>query len=112
MAEWQSEDVVDESLANQKTILVQAAAPAVSYEGQTWSCTSSDPPLLKTYDLTNTQWMEHRSRYYLNLSKGYKTQSQPLQLNGGIKLHHDSGSAHNAFLYFKANGLIWGVRSQ
>lgn len=107
-----AEDVADEMLCNQKTVLVQAAAPVTSYSGQVWVCTSSDPPLTKVYDPKNTQWMEHEAGYYNNFSQGYKTLGKPLTLNGGMMVHHDSGSASNAFLYFKANNLWFGVRSQ
>jgi len=111
MAEWIAENVVDEQLGNQKTVLVQAAVPTTAYDGQVWTCTSSDPPLVKMYDLTNTQWMEHHSRYYRSETDGYKTRG--LTLNGGLALQYDSGgttTSGDTFLYFKANGEWWGVK--
>lgn len=113
MAEWEDEDVVTEILANTKTILVQNAAPTVAYDGQVWSCTSSDPPLLKTYDGTNTQWMEHADRNYSSSTDGYKPKSRP-SLNGRLALQFDSASttySGHTFLYFKANNVIYGVKS-
>jgi len=112
MSTFTSDQLVDEAIANQKFILIQAAAPAVSYDGQIWACTSSDPPIVKTYDDTNSKWLDHHQRYYRNFSQGYKPLSQPLSINGSLAVHHDSGSSNNVYLYFKANGLFWGVRSQ
>lgn len=113
MSEWSDEDVVDEQLGNQKMVLVQAAAPATAYSGQVWVCTSSDPPLVKVYDATNTQWMERNTAYYRSASDGYKTQGKPLTLNGGLAIQYDSGgtaTSGDVFLYFKANNLWWGVK--
>ena len=112
MSEFTTDQLTDEATANQKFILVQAASPNVAYDGETWGCTSSDPPLLKTYDATNTRWMEKHMNQYLNITQGYKPLSQPTTLHGDLSLQHDSGSSDNVFLYFKANGLFWGVRSQ
>jgi len=114
MSEWTAEDVVDEQLGNQKTVLVQAAAPVTAYDGQVWTCTSSDPPLVKTYDLTNTQWMENHQRPYYSGSKGYKIQVQEA-LNGGLSLQRDTDGASTSgdvFLYFRANGEWFGVKGQ
>ena len=107
-----TDDLIDQQTANTKFILIQAAAPSTPYDGQVWMCTSSDPPLLKVYDTTNTHWMENHMKQYLNFSQGYKPLSQPVTLHGDLSLQHDSGSSNNVYLYFKANGLFWGVRSQ
>lgn len=113
MAEWVNEDVVDEMLANQKTVLVQSADPTNKYEGQMWTNTSSDPPLVKNYDLTNTQWMEYGTRHYKDFSQGFKPEGAPApHLHGGLMVQHDSGSSSNAFLFYRANDLWWGTRSQ
>ena len=112
MSEFTSDQLIDEATANQKFVLVQAAAPTTPYDGQVWVCTSSNPPLIKTYDATNTQWAEKHLTRYLNFSQGYKPLSQPVTLHGDLSLQHDSGSSNNAFLYFKANDLWWGVRSK
>ena len=105
-----SDDVIEENVANTKFILVQAEPPAISYFGETWVCTSSDPPLLQTYDAVNEQWMKHHSRFYHSFSQAYKTLTE--QLDGGLSIQHDSGSGADTYLYFKANGLWWGVKAQ
>ena len=110
MSEWTSGQVVTETLANQKFVLVQAAAPSTAYEGQVWSCTSSNPLLVKSYDDTNTQWMEHRPRTYEAVSD-LKTQPRlngvPV-LNGSLFIHYSTSGAQTRLL-MRSNNRFWGL---
>jgi len=78
-----------------------------------WNCTSSDPPITKVYDSTNGRWLDHHARYYRTLNYGYKTQGDIKTINGFISIQDDNSGPYsgNVFLYFKANGLWWGVKN-
>ena len=109
-----SDDLIDEQVANTKFVLVQAAAPTAKYDGQMWACTSSDPPLLETYDDTNTQWMQRHINQYQTGTLAYRTLSSPPTLNGALNLCYSTGGATTSgktLLYFKANGLWWGKQN-
>ena len=111
---YTSGDVVTVQCVNVKEAIIQAAAPSTKYDGQSWHCTSSNPPLVQVYDLTNTQWMKHHPIYHKSASDGYKVQSRPM-LDGGANVHYDSGSVNlsgSTFFYFKANGVYWGLKNQ
>ena len=115
MSELTTRELIDEAIANQKFILVQAAAPAVAYNGQVWSCTSSDPLLLQIYDTTNTRWIQRHSVSYLTGADGYKTRSSPPTLGGDLSIQYSVGGVQTSgqtFLYFKANGLWWGIKNE
>ena len=104
-----SGSVVDEITANQKMVLIQDSAPTNAYSGQVWTCTSSDPPLVKIYDAKNSQWMERREVTYrsgVNLFKPLL--GSPKTLNGHLSIQHDTASGVT-YLYFKSNSAWYGL---
>ena len=108
-------DLIDEQTANTKFILVQATAPSPSYDGVVWVCTSSDPPLLQTRDETNSRWIQRHSQQYYTGTLAYRSWGNPPTLNGDLDLRYSTGgttTSGQVFLYFKANGLWWGVTTQ
>jgi hypothetical protein len=107
-------ELIDEQVANQKFVLVQAAAPAATYDGQVWVCTSSDPPLLEIRDETNSKWMQRHSVAYSAGTDAYKPLSSPPTLGGDLSIQYATGgdqTSGQTFLYFKANGLWWGKKN-
>jgi len=102
MAEWETNDLMTAALKNQKNIYVGAAAPGTAYDGQVWVCTSSDPPLVKVYDDTNTQWMEHHQVFYETVVSGQMPATTPI-LNGAVAVTYDTEQS-SCTLYVRANG--------
>lgn len=89
MAEWVQGDKMTVALMNQKTVYIGAAAPATPYDGQVWNCTSSNPPLVKSYDLTNTRWQEHHEARYETVNSG-QTPISGVYLNGTLCVAYDT----------------------
>lgn len=107
MAEWANEDVADEMLCNQKTVLVQAGAPTTAYEGQVWVCTSSDPPIMKVYDDTNTQWMDRPPAWYESV--GYiKEPAHAPVVNGTLVIQYNTNIS-STVLFMRADNDWWGL---
>lgn len=102
MAEWTTEDLRTQELSNQKNIYVGTAAPGTAYDGQVWVCTSSDPPLVKVYDNTNSQWMEHHQVFYETVLSGQMPATTPI-LNGAVAVTYDTEQSSTT-LYARANG--------
>ena len=99
MSSWTSGQVITEGGANQKFVLIQAAAPSNSYEGQMWVCTSSDPPLLKVYDDTNAAWMERRQIEYESITEDFdKKPDVTPHLFGTLVVQYNSGTG-KTYLY-------------
>jgi len=87
------EDVVTEQSANTKYILIQAAAPNNDYDGQIWENTSSDPPLLKIYDTTNTAYMERRPIWYeVTAATVTEVPAASPTLDGTLVVQYSSGT--------------------
>lgn len=93
MAEWSTNDLRTSALSNQKNVLVQAAAPGTAYDGQVWSCTSSDPPLVKVYDDTNSQWMEYHPVYYETQTGAWANPAVTPVTNGTLVVLYNSTQA-------------------
>jgi len=102
MAEWTTATKMAPTIMNQKTVYVGAAVPATPYDGQIWVCTSSDPPLVKVYDTTNTQWLEHHSVRYETVASGQLPASGVI-LNGTISVAYDTGMSSTK-IFARANG--------
>ena len=103
MSEWSLYDEITVALMNQKTIYVGAVVPAVIYEGQVWIDTSTDPSLLKIYDLTNTAWQEYRPVYYETQAGAWAAPTQTPILNGTIVVTYNSTSVATR-IYYRSNG--------
>jgi len=101
MSSWTSGQVVTEALANQKFILVQAAAPSTAHEGQVWCCTSSDPLLVKSYDDTNTAWVTNTPVWYKS-NASFAPPVDGKNLNGSLTLRYDSGES-KTYLWLTSN---------
>jgi hypothetical protein len=109
-----ADDLADQQTANMKLILVQAGAPTTAYDGQVWACTSSDPLLLQMRDDTNSRWVQLHQRQYETGALAYKTWGAPPTLSGALDLRYSSGGTTTSgmtYLYFKANGLWWGLQN-
>lgn len=102
MAEWETDDLRTAALSNQKNVYVMASAPTTAYDGQVWVCTSSDPPLVKVYDATNTQWMDHHQVFYETVTSGQMPATTPI-LNGAVAVTYDTEQSSTT-LYARANG--------
>jgi len=102
MSEFTQGEKMTVALMNQKTVYVGAAAPSAKYDGQVWVCTSSDPPLVKVYDTTNTQWMEHHQIIYETRNSGQFPATTPI-LNGAVAVVYDQQQS-SATMYARAGG--------
>lgn len=90
MAEWTTDDLRTAALSNQKNVYVAAAAPGTAYDGQIWVCTSSDPPLVKVYDDTNTQWMQYHPVYYETQTGAWANPATTPITNGTLVVLYNS----------------------
>ena len=102
MSEWTTADKMSLSIMNQKTVYIGVAVPATPYDGQVWVCTSSNPPLVKVYDTTNTQWMDHHEVRYETVASG-QLPASGVVLNGAISVAYDTEQSGTK-LYAYANG--------
>ena len=81
---------------------VGTAVPGTAYDGQIWVCTSSDPPLLKNYDDTNSNWRQHHETRYDEVTSGQLPVSGAY-LDGTLSVVYDTEQS-SATLYAYANG--------
>lgn len=89
-----NEDIVTEQSANTKYILVQAAAPTTPYDGQISTNTSSDPPIQKVYDATNTAYLERRPIWYETTSSAVPVvPTATPTINGTLVLQYEEGGS-------------------
>jgi len=93
MAEWVANDLRTLSLSNQKSLYVGSGAPGTAYEGQIWVDVSTDPPIVKSYDDTNSQWSEYRPVYYETQEDAWASPSQTPVVNGTIVVLYNSTQA-------------------
>jgi hypothetical protein len=102
MAEWSNRDQMSAALMNQKTVYVGSGAPGTAYDGQFWVDTSTDPPTLKMYDSTNTQWLTMYPIWYETQSGAWADPSESPVVNGTIVVVYNSTQADTR-LYVRAN---------
>jgi len=102
MANGKTNDLRTAILSNQKNVYVMNSAPTTAYDGQFWVCTSSDPPLVKVYDLTNARWMEYHALYYEAVTSGQMPAATPVT-NGALAVAYDTEQSGTT-LYARANG--------
>lgn len=108
-----NEDIVTEQSANTKYILVQAAAPSNPYDGQIWTNTSSDPPIQKVYDATNTAYLERHPIWYESTSSAvFVLPAATPTINGTIVIQYEAGGGGTT-LFLKAGTatLDWWRRT-
>jgi len=101
MAEWATDDLRTAVRSNKKNVYVMDSAPTTLYEGQVWVCTSSDPPLVKVYDETNTHWMDYHPTYYETVLSGQMPAVTPVT-NGTLVVAYDTDQSGTT-LYARAN---------
>jgi len=87
---------------NRKTVFIGAASPGTAYDGQIWVCTSSDPPLVKVRDDTNSVWLDHHSVRYETVASGQLPASGVI-LNGTISVAYDTDMSSTK-IFARANG--------
>lgn len=102
-----------EQCLNTKEILVASSAPDNPYDGQLWSDTSENPPVLKTYDATNTVWMERRPVWYetVTISAGETNRDPRLDdthTNGTLVVQYDGVKD---VLWARSNSEWFGAKS-
>ena len=102
MAEWSQGDKMTVALMNQKTVYVGSGAPTTKYDGQVWVCVSSNPPLLQSYDLTNTNWLKYGESRYETVVSG-QLPASGVYLDGALCTAYDTEQS-SAKLYAYANG--------
>ncbi|GAG61653.1 unnamed protein product [marine sediment metagenome] len=102
MAEWATYDELTAALLNQKSVYVGAGVPAALYDGQVWVDISTDPPLLKLYDTTNTQWMEFNPVYYETQAGAWANPAVTPITNGTLVIVYNSTQAGTR-LYMYSN---------
>lgn len=103
MAEFANQDLRTVALSNQKSVYVGSGAPGTAYEGQHWVDISTDPPVLKVYDLTNTSWMTMYPVYYETQADAWAAPSQSPITNGTLVVLFNSTQAGTR-LYVRSNG--------
>jgi len=90
MAEWAVNQEITVALANQKMVYVGEAVPATVYEGQIWIDISTDPPTVKSYDITNTSWSQYSMIYYETQAGAWANPAQTPVTNGTIVILYNS----------------------
>jgi len=103
------EDIYTEECCNTKLIIVQSAEPSTTYDGQHWIDTDDDPPLLRTRDETNSQWMTHYRREYETGHASLPDINDNV-INGMMTVEWDSIDS-KAALWVRANNWWWARRS-
>jgi len=103
MAEWTTNDLRTAILSNKKSVYIGSGAPGIAYDGQHWVDISTDPPVLKVYDLTNTTWMTMYPIYYETQSGAWANPSQSPITNGTVVVVYNSTQAGTR-LYVRSNG--------
>ena len=106
MSEWASGDKGTVSLMNQKTFYVGTGAPAVAYDGQPWVDTSTNPPVLKIYDTTNTAWMTHHPVYYETQTGAWANPSTTPVSNGTLVVLYNSTQAGTRLYAYSNSGWV------
>lgn len=108
MGEVAYEDKLSATILNKKTIYVGSAEPSTKYDGQGWVDVSTDPPLLKIYDDTNSAWMTYHATYYEAQTGSWADPSQSPVLNGTIVIvYNDTQAGTRVYVY--ANSTWYNV---
>jgi hypothetical protein len=102
MSEWTAGDKMTVALMNQKTLYVGSGAPTTKYDGQLWASVSSNPPLLKSYDATNSGWMQYGETRYETVLSG-QLPASGVYLNGALCVAYDTQQS-SAKMFAYANG--------
>lgn len=90
MAEYATDDLRTVALSNQKSIYVGAGAPGTTYDGMMWVDISTDPPVLKVYDTTNSEWMTMFAVWYETQVGAWANPTQTPVNNGTICVLYNS----------------------
>jgi len=103
MSELASGSKMSVAVMNAKTVYIGAVAPTTKYDGMLWMDISTDPPVVKVYDLTNAQWMEYRPVYYEIPTGAWADPTTANIGNGTLVVVYNSTQAGTR-LYARSNG--------
>jgi len=106
MSEWSYSDKLTAALLNQKTFYVGSGAPSTTYDGQPWVDISTDPPVLKFYDDTNSQWMEYRPVYYETQVGAWADPSTSNVGNGTLVVVYNSDQSGTRLYAYSNNAWV------
>ena len=107
MAEWSTNDLLTTALMNQKTVyIISGTAPGTAYDGQFYVDTSTDPPTVKVYDLTNTQWMTYHPVYYETQTGAWANPSTTPLTNGTLVVLYNSTQAGTRLYGYSNSGWV------
>jgi len=102
MSEVSFQEKISAEVWNSKTIYVGSGAPSTTYDGQFWVDISTDPPVLKLYDDTNSQWMQYHPVYYETQAGAWANPSVTPVSNGTMVILYNS-TQDDTRLYVYAN---------
>jgi hypothetical protein len=102
MAEWSTYDEITAALLNQKTVYIGTTAPSTPYDGQIWVDISKDPPVVKLYDTTNTQWLTYFPIIYETDTGSWSDPTFSPAQNGTLVVSYNADQGE-ARLYMYAN---------
>ena len=100
-----SGDLITEQCANTKFITIQSSNPSPIYDGQVFIDTDDNPPLIRVYDLTNTQWMTRPRNPYQ--STHFINPEISLANNGALVVQYNGTKT---VLLARTNGEWWGAQ--
>ena len=106
---YATRDVCDAKTLNVKEVIIQNAAPSTNYDGQIWEDADEITPLMKVYDLTNTQWMTKGGQLYE--SGSYQSRMPSIIGDGtnGIFVLQNNTYDSAVYLQMRSNGRWWAV---
>jgi len=90
LSEFSQGDKLSPAVLNQKTVYVGSGEPSTKYDGQIWVDVSTDPPIVKVYDLSNTQWMTYHPTYYEEQSGAWADPSVSPVTDGTLVVVYNS----------------------
>jgi len=88
---YASLEIMTVKSSNIKIPSIGTVTPVNPYDGTTWTDTNSDPPVLKTYDETNTDWMDQGTVSYTSNAFEVKPLTNT-QHNGHISIKYGTGT--------------------
>lgn len=101
------DDIWSEPACNTKLVIVSTTAPTNKYDGQRWLDTSEDPPVLKTYDETNNDYVERDATYY---ETGHNDLPGITKYRNGLMVVEWDATDGKASLWVRSNNWWWALR--